>query len=62
MDWADGEVRFKVSADVETKPSFDVIRRVVYTNILVMDQYLPGIMNVVYTNASPEQAIDEVER
>jgi hypothetical protein len=36
-------------------------KRLVYTNVLMMDKYLPGIMAVIYGGVSPEQAIAQVE-
>lgn len=62
MDFSDGEVRFKTSIDVtnvEVVPG--LIRPVVYTNCLMMEKYLPGLMSVIYTHVSPEEAVRQVE-
>jgi len=62
MDFADGEVRYKTSIDVEGgQLAPQMIRNMVYTNVLMMDRYLPGIMNVVYAGTSPSDAIAQVE-
>ena len=62
MDYTDGEVRFKTSVDVEgIDLSPLMINHLVYTNIGTFDRYLPGIMVVIYGNASPEEAIQQIE-
>ena len=43
------------------QPSFGLMKRLVYTNVNVMDQYMPGIMEVIYGGASPTEAIAKVE-
>ena len=61
MDFEDGEVRYKTSAYLEDfQPTKDFFHTLVYTNLLVMDKYLPGIMSVIYAGMSPEQAIAHV--
>ena len=61
MDIADGEVRYKTSIDVEgDRLSMALIRQMVYANVLTMDRYLPGIMQVAY-GGSPEEAITAIE-
>ncbi len=59
----DGDrVRFKTSIDVEgTKATQALIRPVIHTNVLMMDQYLPGIMAVLYADKPPAEAIALVE-
>ena len=62
MDYNDGEVRFKTSIDVEGDSlSFELMKRLAYNNVGVMDRYLPGIMQVTYGGASPQEAIAQVE-
>ena len=62
LDYADGEIRYKTSIDVEggelTAP---LIKQVVYANVLMMDQYLPGILAVLYNDSSPLEALAQVE-
>ncbi len=63
MDFSDGEVRYKTSVDVEgTQLAQSMIRVLVYTNVLMMDKYLPGVMQVIYSNTSPADAVAAVER
>ncbi|MDM9583743.1 YbjN domain-containing protein [Nostoc sp. GT001] len=63
LDFSDGEISYKTSIDVEgDRLSFALIQRVVYANVTMMDEYLPGIMSVIYGNVSPEEAIAQVER
>lgn len=62
MDYADGEIRYKTSIDVEgaslTPP---LVKQVVYANVVIMDRYLPGIMRVIYSDVPPEEAVKEIE-
>ncbi|MEH2124219.1 YbjN domain-containing protein [Nostoc sp.] len=63
LDLTDGEISYKTSIDVEgDRLSFALIQRVVYANVTMMDEYLPGIMSVIYGNVSPEEAIAKIER
>ncbi len=62
LDYNDGEVRFKTSLDVEgDRPSPQLIGQLVYANVLTMDRYLPGLMNVIYGGLSPTTAIARIE-
>jgi hypothetical protein len=58
LDFKTGEIRYKTSID--SKDSFlteETLKQLVYTNILTMDQYLPGIEAVISSKTSPEEAI-----
>ena len=62
MDFSDGTVRYRTSVDVEGGELTSVmIKNMVYLNIAVMDQYLPGLKKVVKDGMEPEKAIEEVE-
>ncbi|MCL5996332.1 MAG: YbjN domain-containing protein [Chloroflexi bacterium] len=57
LDFEDGELRFKTSIDVEgTELSPELIRPVLYANVLTMDQYTPAIMTVICGEATPAEA------
>lgn len=62
IDLADGQIRYKTSIDVEGS-SLDtaLIKRMVYTNVLTMDKYLPGIISVMSTETEPEECIAKIE-
>ncbi len=63
MDFSDGEVRYKTSIDVEGgELTTGMVKTLVYTNVLMMNKYLPGIMAVVYADASPADAVAKVEQ
>ena len=63
LDYTDGEIRYKTSIDVEGSTLTPaLIRQLVYTNVLTLDQYLPGILAILEQNATPEQAIHLVEQ
>ncbi len=62
LDFTDGEIRYKTSIDVEGSTlTFALIKRLVYTNVMMMDDYLPGITSVIKGDASPEDAIAQIE-
>jgi len=62
LDFNTGEIRYKTSIDI--KDSFlteETLKQLVYTNVLTMDQYLPGIEAVISSKTSPEEAIAQIE-
>jgi hypothetical protein len=62
MDFTDGEIRYKTSLDVENAElTSALIHNLVYANVWSMDNYLPGIMSVVYAGVSPQEAIKKIE-
>jgi hypothetical protein len=62
LDYADGEIRYKTSVDVEEVEMVDpLIRHLIYANVLTMDKYFPGLMRVLYAGIDPADAIEEVE-
>jgi hypothetical protein len=62
LDFTDGEIRYKTSIDVEgDRLSFALIKRLVYANVTMMDEYLPGIMSVIYGEVEPFDAIAQIE-
>ncbi|MBD2356006.1 YbjN domain-containing protein [Tolypothrix sp. FACHB-123] len=62
LDFNDGEISYKTSIDVEgDRLSFALIKRVVYANVAMMDEYLPGIMSIIYSNVTPVDAIAKIE-
>ena len=55
LDFGNGTIRYKTSIDVEgDRLSQALIKRVVYTNVMTMDQYLPDIMIVLEGRRSPQ--------
>ncbi len=62
LDFTDGEIRFKTSIDVEGDAlSSALIQPLVYTNVMMMDEYLPGILAVISGELSPVEAIAKIE-
>lgn len=62
LDFSDGEISYKTSIDVEgDRLSAALIKRLVYANVMMMDEYLPGILSVIYGNVSPADAIAQIE-
>jgi hypothetical protein len=62
LDFHDGEVRYKTSVDISGgELTQDMIRTLVYVNVLMMDRYLPGLMAVAYAGGSPADEIAKAE-
>ncbi len=62
LDFTDGEIRYKTSIDVEgDRLTSALIRQLVDANVTMMDKYLPGINLVIDGEASPEDAIAQIE-
>ena len=62
LDYTDGEIRYKTSINVEGSTLDSAqLQNLVYTNVMMMDQYLPGLLAVLEKGVSPEQAIHLVE-
>jgi len=62
LDFDSGEMRFKTSLDVtEDRITPALIKQLVYTNVLTIDQYLPGIQAVL-DGALPVDAVRAIEQ
>ena len=62
LNFADGEIRYKTSIDVEgDRLTSALIKRLVYANVTMMDEYLPGIKSVIEGDVSPVDAIAQIE-
>jgi hypothetical protein len=62
LDLEGGELSYKTSIDVEggaLAPT--MIKNMIYLNVLMMDRYLPGLNKVVYGDADPADALQEVQ-
>jgi hypothetical protein len=63
LDYTDGEIRYRTSIDVEgDKLTAALIKRLVYTNVAMMDEYLPGIRAMIEAGLSAEAAIQLSEQ
>jgi len=63
MDYTDGELRYKTSinlAGTGVTPTAGLIHALVVPNILTVDQFLPGLMTVLFGGASPAEAIAKI--
>ncbi len=53
MDWADGEVRYKTSIDLESIiPTATVVRNLIFSNFFSTDRYFEVIEESIHTEAS----------
>ncbi|WP_017326302.1 YbjN domain-containing protein [Synechococcus sp. PCC 7336] len=61
MDFDSGDIHYKTSIDVEgDRLSASLLKPLVYTNVAMMDRYLPGILSTIYGDApSPTASISE---
>ncbi|MBX9690882.1 MAG: YbjN domain-containing protein [Cyanobacteria bacterium] len=61
MDMADGELVYKTSVSVVGSTlSTNLIRNIVYVNLMTMERWLPAMMTVIYSGASPEHAFKDL--
>ena len=61
MDFSDGEVRYKTSVDLEdVEIAGRLVRNMIYTNVLTLDRYIPGLMRMLTGGVSPVEAIQEM--
>lgn len=62
LNFDDGEIRYKTSIDTKgSLLTLEAFKDLVYTNVLTVDQYLPGILSVISGTMSPEEAIAKIE-
>ncbi len=62
LDFASGEICYKTSIDVKGDLiSFELIEQLVYTNVTMMDKYLPGILAVIESDVEPKEAITQID-
>jgi hypothetical protein len=62
LDYNDGEVRYKTSLDVtDQEITGGLLRPLIYTNVLMMDKYMSGLIAVVYAGVSPAEAVKQIE-
>lgn len=62
FNFSNGEIFYKTSIDVEgDRLTPALIQRLVYTNVAIMDDYLPRILAVLDEQATPEAALAQVE-
>jgi len=63
LDLRDGEVRYKVSIDVEGGQLMPkMIENMIGAGVSTLDRYFPGIMAVSYAGEGAESAITQIEQ
>lgn len=63
MDFDDGEIRYKTSVDIEgSELTNAMIRQIVYANLVITDQYLPGVMRIIYSDEKPVDVLASLEQ
>ncbi len=62
LDFEDGEVRFKTSIDIEGgELTSKMIDNLLQANLVTMDRYFPGMMELIYADRSPGELIAKIE-
>lgn len=62
MDFDDGEIRYRTYSNTDDESlNGEVIKHLIHTNIQTIDRYASGIMNVIYGNTTPKDAVEAVE-
>lgn len=63
MDMSDGEIRYRTSIDLtDENLTHRQMMTLIWVNLFTFDRYYPGIMRIMYSNTSPQDAIYECER
>lgn len=61
IDFDDGEIRFRTSADFEDiDVSLEMVHHLFYINVAAMDRYIAGIQDVL-VGATPRDALQKLE-
>lgn len=62
LDYADGEVRYKTSIQLNgTALTSELLRPLIYGNVAAMDKYLPGLEAIIALTHTPLGAINAIE-
>jgi hypothetical protein len=61
FDVVEGEIRFKTSLRIKRGLDHELCQSLIHSNVLVMDEYMPGIVGIIELGMSPEAAIMVVE-
>jgi hypothetical protein len=62
FDLSQGEVRFKTSVQAKTDQfTHELFQSLVHHNVLVVDEYMPGILSILADSMSAEAAIMMIE-
>lgn len=62
LDCNDGEIRFKCHVICEDIiPTAAIVNRSIYTSVLMFERYGSGILDIIFTDASPKDAVYKCE-
>lgn len=62
IDFSDGEIRYKTSVRMaDANLTYKMIGKLIWSNLNTVDQYAAGIMSIIYSDVSAEDAIHHIE-
>src|SRR2546423_10749376 len=62
MDFADGEVCFRTSGAAPGGTlTAELVEPIFSANVTIMDHYLPGILELIYSDRSPASIVEAIE-
>ena len=62
LNLTDGDIRFKTSIQVQDdRLSLALVKNLIYTNVITMNEYLPSIMSTVHGDVPPEQTLADMD-
>lgn len=62
LDFTDGEIRYKSFEDCENVlPSIEMVKNSIYIPSIMFERYGSGIIDMIYGDISPKEAVDKCE-
>jgi hypothetical protein len=62
LDFSDGEIRYKTSVKMaDGELTYKMVGQLIWRNLHTVDEYTPGIMSIIYSDISAEDAIKRIE-
>ena len=62
LDCRDGEIRYKIHTNCsDITPSREIVRASIVIPAMMFEKYSPGILDLIFTDAKPEDAVKKCE-
>lgn len=64
LDYTDGEIRYKLAVDCMEGSTLtdNLLRKSIFLPVMMFDKYGNGLLEVLFDFATPEEAINKIER